>query len=61
MLLLQRQLGLRRYDQTAWMMLHKLRRAIVDAAPLVEVIRQFSYEQVTAVTRKLSARVTSSG
>ena len=30
-LLLQRQLGLRRYE-TAWMMLHKLRRAMVNAA-----------------------------
>ena len=30
-LLLQRQLGLRRYE-TAWMLLHKLRRAMVDAA-----------------------------
>ena len=30
-LLLQRQLGLRRY-QTAWMLLHKLRRAMVNAA-----------------------------
>jgi transposase-like protein len=30
-LLLQRQLGLRRYE-TAWMMLHKLRRATVNAA-----------------------------
>ena len=29
-LLLQRQLGLRRYE-TAWMMLHKLRRAMVNA------------------------------
>jgi hypothetical protein len=30
-LLLQRQLGLRRYE-TAWMMLHKLRRATVNLA-----------------------------
>src|ERR1700680_1923575 len=30
-LLLQRQLGLRRYE-TAWMLLHKLRRAMVNAA-----------------------------
>jgi len=30
-LLLQRQLGLRRYE-TAWMMLHKLRQAMVDRA-----------------------------
>ena len=30
-LLLQRQLGLRRYE-TAWLMLHKLRRAMVNAA-----------------------------
>src|SRR5712691_7756769 len=30
-LLLQRQLGLRRYE-TAWIMLHKLRRAMVNAA-----------------------------
>ncbi len=30
-LLLQRQLGLRRYE-TAWMMLHKLRRAMVNVA-----------------------------
>jgi transposase-like protein len=30
-LLIQRQLGLRRYE-TAWMMLHKLRRAMVNAA-----------------------------
>ena len=30
-LLLQRQLGLSRYE-TAWMMLHKLRRAMVNAA-----------------------------
>jgi hypothetical protein len=30
-LLLQRQLGLRRYEP-AWMMLHKLRRAMVNAA-----------------------------
>ncbi len=30
-LLLQRQLGLQRYE-TAWMMLHKLRRAMVNAA-----------------------------
>ena len=30
-LFLQRQLGLRRYE-TAWMMLHKLRRAMVNAA-----------------------------
>lgn len=30
-LLMQRQLGLRRYE-TAWMMLHKLRRAMVNAA-----------------------------
>lgn len=30
-LLLQRQLGIRRYE-TAWMMLHKLRRAMVNAA-----------------------------
>ncbi len=30
-LLLQRQLGLRRYE-TAWMILHKLRRAMVNAA-----------------------------
>ena len=29
-LLLQRQLGLRRYE-TAWMLLHKLRRAMVNA------------------------------
>src|ERR1700687_6119703 len=31
-LLLQRQLGLSRYE-TAWMMLHKLRRAMVNTAP----------------------------
>jgi hypothetical protein len=31
-LLLQRQLGLSSYE-TAWMMLHKLRRAMVNAAP----------------------------
>ena len=30
-LLLQRQLGLRRYE-TAWMLLHKLRRAMVNTA-----------------------------
>ena len=30
-LLLQRQLGLRRYE-TAWMLLHKLRRAMVNGA-----------------------------
>jgi hypothetical protein len=30
-LLFQRQLGLRRYE-TAWMLLHKLRRAMVNAA-----------------------------
>ena len=30
-LLLQRQLGLRRYE-TAWMLLHKLRRAMVNVA-----------------------------
>jgi hypothetical protein len=38
-LLLQRQLGLRRYE-TAWMMLHKLRRAMVNVArePLHEEV-----------------------
>ena len=47
-LLLQRQLGLRRYE-TAWMLLHKLRRAMVNLAraPLHGELKRFSNRPCT--------------
>jgi transposase-like protein len=51
-LLLQRQLGLRRYE-TAWMMLHKLRRAMVNVA------RELLHGEVVAIEKrgKISGRL----